>query len=494
MATSKALQQANIIEMVGSTIRIAHPSIKNNIRTALSASINAAGTAMSVTDNNALVNADEILVGEVGDNDTEEVAINGAVTRGQSVTVANTMAFSHDFHAPVTKLIERKIKIYTATTAGGAGTLLPSLVAGAGFTIQWNRKYSEYTLIAGTDALANFYYATFFDGVTESTTPPAASFYVAAPTQTSPPGGVSSSMTQAFIEDAAALTDTSFDNQRITRELAVRWANDAQNSITQFTYQNPITGQWTKKDWSFEIIEDKSSLTITTNENQYNLSGLTVASKYPNSDRSIIDIRIGPFKPLQKITIDDLDVLLSGTTKTYTTVQAAVADTTLTVTSTAEFTASGALYVGAIQITYTAKTATTFTGIPAAGTGSITAIQVVNSAVWQNMAPSLPTKYCIFNGTIFFDFPPQSTISGYPIKLRYLSALNALTKTMDITQVTFTTPFKYYIGAQMELRKDNIDMYNTMMKQFNDTVLANAMSDRVQSFDVQPYYAYDPTL
>lgn len=62
MAVSKLLQTPQIIEITGSTIKIAHPNISKNFKTALGAPISAAGTAQRLEDH---MEADEKKFSEI---------------------------------------------------------------------------------------------------------------------------------------------------------------------------------------------------------------------------------------------------------------------------------------------------------------------------------------------------------------------------------------------------------------------------------------------
>ena len=56
---------------------------------------------------------------------------------------------------------------------------------------------------------------------------------------------------------------------KITREDCIKWANDAQSAVTQYTFQDPQSGELRQVDWDFEIARDITSLSITQNENEY---------------------------------------------------------------------------------------------------------------------------------------------------------------------------------------------------------------------------------
>jgi hypothetical protein len=149
------------------------------------------------------------------------------------------------------------------------------------------------------------------------------------------------------------------------------------------------------------------------------------------------------------------------------------------------------LYVSGQTLTYTGISGTTtFTGIPASGTGSITATIAVDANVWQNLSPGLPDYYVIDRGNIKFDRPLHSDYSTFPIKIRYYKALTALSEFSDSTSVTFTNVFPSFIAARIEERKGNLERAQYYMGQFEKQVLNNALSQRVPSADVGSYYAF----
>jgi hypothetical protein len=485
MPTSKILTTPQILEIVGSSIRVGHPDISGYTSTSLAAQIAAAGTAMSVLDNNNFADNDWMLVGKPGVNQTETTDVNGAVTRGQSKTVTNSLSFAHEIDAPVTKIFERGIKIYGAATDGGSGTLIASIDAltasgrqlADAVMIQWDKPYTEYTLIS-TDTTYAYYYATFTDGTTDSS----ASDYVLA-------AGIIAGTVERFIDKALDITGQRI-GERVTRPMMVRWANDCQDAITQFKYQDPRTGLYQQKDWSFEVTRDETSLAVASGENTHALSGLTTAFKYPNSDKSVINVQMGVERPLVKIDVDDYDRRMIGKPRTDLTVAASAGDTSITVTATADFADSGGLLLGGDNLTYTAKTATTFTGIPASGTGAITATGAVGASVWQNFTASKPERYVIFEGNLLLDKPVASTWNAQKLRIRYIKALTELTTESDVTQVTFTNVFPTYLVAMIYYRNGKDELGDKWMEKFEEQVLNNALSDFIPATEEYQYYNF----
>lgn len=490
MATSKVLQKPKIIEIVGSTIRVAHPDISGYFRTYLSSQIAAAGTTATVFDTGAITgngfaDNDWFVMGNSGDPETEENDVNGAVSRGTSMTVTNALSFAHEINSPVTKIFERGIKIYGAATDGGSGTLIASIDAKTASgrqladaaMIEWHRPYTEYTLIS-TDTTYAYYYVTFTDGTTDSS----ASDYIAST-------GLTSSSVEYFIQQALEMTDSQISDT-ITREALVKQANDCQTAITQFKYQDPQTGAFKQVDWDFEEKEDKTSLTISTGEHEYALSGLTPDPKY-NTQAAIISVRIGSEGKLDKQDLKEYDTETEKYPRSDCATTGTVGSTTLVVDSDVEFDDSGTIYSGANTITYTGKSGTTtFTGIPASGTGSIETEIAVGDPVWQGIQPTLPEKYMVFDGVLTLREPPSSDYNNYPLKVRYYKKLTPLTETSDTTEIPFTNVFQKYLASWIERRKDNEDKAVQYMTEFKDEVLNNALASKVNTVDAIEYYSF----
>lgn len=482
MSTSKVLQTGKILEIIGSTIRIAHPVVAGFISTALSAPIAAAATAASVYDNNGFKDDDWFILGMPGKRETEECDINGAPTRGQSLTFTNTLKFAHGLDTPMTKILERGFKLYGAATVGGAGTLITSVDAittpiADAVMIQWDKPYTEYTILSTDTA-----YAYYFVKATDGTTDGPASAYV-------PASGVAYNKVEPLIKQAVDLTNSKIDDKRLTRDMFLNWANDCQDAIKQFVFQDPGSGRWLQKDWSFEVTVDET-IALVEGEDTYALSALVSPLKYPNSDKSIYSVQVGTEKPLRKMAIKDFDIFRRGVNRTYTNGSTASGATTLIVDATANFPTSGSVTIGAMSITYTGKTATTLTGIPASGSGSITSTIADNSSVWQNMQTGQPAAWVIFNGSLYLDRPPSADFAGKVFRIRYLKDLTRLIAVSDGTEVPFTSAITSYLAGMASFRLGQKEDAAGFMDDFKKKVLANAIADQVPLLDEWHYYNF----
>jgi len=481
MGTSKLLQTPQVIEILGSTIRIKHPDVSGYSRTEVNAPLTAAGTTLTVADNNNLEDNDWFVLGEVGDAKTEECDVNGAVTRGTSVTITNSTKFSHEIHAPVIRVLERGIKIYGAATDGGTGTLIASVDAitspiADAVSIQWDKEYTEYNLIS-TDTTYAYYFVKFTDGTTDSS----ASVYVLA-------AGLSNASVEKMVEAGLNECNAEVDGNMITREWLLNIVNDWQDEVTNY-----ITSDGIIKDWSFELFEDKTSIASTENENTYALSGFSSTLKYTDSYQGILNVKFGSV-PLKYRDITYWDNLMRNIHRTEVEVEASAADTTLTVDDSAEFSSSGSVYVGGDLVTYTTNTVSTgvLSGVPASGTGSITETHAVDAAVWQGVTPGLPEFYTIFNGSILLNVPVDDDYVGYKIKVKGLKKLDRLTSYSSATIIPFTYLAKYYIAAKIESRKNNATSAKTLLDEFSRRLEIEARRDGLQTLDIQSYYTFRP--
>lgn len=474
MATNKLLQTPQIIQVTAGVIRVAHPSILGNTTTYLRSTFTASSTSLTVADNRNIVDTDQIVLGAFGDQQTEAVLVNSAVTLGTALSIANTTKFSKELDCPVIKMAERSVTIYGASSDGGS---LSAAIATV--TLQVDKPYTEYALVT-TDTSYAYYVAKFTDGTTLGS----ASAYV-------PAAGVSYSVVESFIQQALDLTNSELDGRTLTRDMCVRWAQDCQQAITQFVYQDPLSQKFVQKDWSFEVIEDKTSIAATQNENTYALSALSSLSKYPNSDKSIIDVRLGTNQPFRKTDIQSFDYKMQGVSRTTVATQPGIGQTTLVLTDGTEFNSGGgSILVGVDTVTYTSRTSNTLSGIPASGTGSITVAHPVGTAVWQNITAGLPNWYVIFNGNLIFDRPINSTNVGLKVKIRYYYAIPRLALVSDSTVIPFTNVFQYYLASKMETRKQNPDKAGVYMADFTRLVTQNALADIIPATDSYSYWKY----
>ncbi len=477
------LQTPSIIGIEGSTIRVAHPNISNYTRHYLRSSVAASGTTLALDDNTGFEDNDWFITGEIGDAKTEEGDVNGAVTKGTAMTITNTNSFAHDIDSPITKIYERGIKIYGAANDGGVGTLIDSVDAKVAATrqladaimIRWDKQYTEYTMIS-TDTAYAYYYVTFTDGVTDSS----ASDYVLA-------GGLASNAIQHQIDSALEMCDEEINETgKITRKFLLNQCNKWQDTVTQYVYSNEA-GVRLIKDWSFELVENDTSITAVENENRYALSSLTYELKYPNSNQGIFSVYFGTNK-LRYIDPDEMDKKFEGVPKTYVKTAITAGDTSIVLDDTYEFEESGTVMVGEDTITYTGNTEATGT---LTGCTDVDNNHDVDETVWQNAASGMPEYYTIFNGYLIVDVPIADDYAGYKFKIKYLKKLTRFTSFSDTTEIPFYNNLETFLRSRIETRKGNRAEVDKIMIDFEIEIARNAAADVSLVLDNTQYLQFD---
>jgi len=486
--TAQVLQTPEIIAIEGSTIRVRHPDISGYTRTTMIDSLTAAGTSLSVRDNNNFEDNDWFIFGEIGNAKSEECDVNGAVTRGSALTITNSTKFDHELDTPVTRIFERAFKIYGAATDGGAGTLLESVDAKTASTnqladsimVQWDRMYSEWTFQT-TDTAYAFYYVTFFDGTTESP----ASDYVAST-------GLAFNAAYSLAQKGLNLARAEVDNELITWQFLSDTIDDFQKQVTDY-----VKADGQIKDWPFEEIEDKTSLVTAQNQDSYALSGLSSTLKYPDTFQGIIHVKLGA-EELRYADLDKYQYMTEGQVRTEVDTQAAIGATSIILDDVSEFGDSGSFYISTQTglVTYTARDTSTNTlsGIPTAGNGSLTSIATVDAIVWQGVVPSKPTRYTIFNDNILLTAPPDANTAGKRIKIKYFKELDRITALSQTLPIPFVHISKYFIAAQIEYRKKNSQNGDRYLAIFNRELDKAAKKYQEHLKESSEYYTFTTNL
>lgn len=464
------LQVPEIAGILGSIIRVAHPETSFYTKTTVKTPTTIGGTALAVNDNIGMTNGDYILLGSVGNEKTEEININGAVTRGTALVIGNTTKFGHELSASVTVIRERQVQIYGSNNSDGSS---PTLIATV--NIDWTHPF--YTEYAATGTQYSYYFAKFYDGTTAS----AAGTVVAA-------SGLAANTVMKIIEESLSETGAEIGRkEQIGLQYLIDCVNSAQNEILQ--YVNKMNR--TKKGWSFEVVVDEN-LAAGEYENKYALTGLGVTPKFADTKQAIVNIYVGSIGPIKPLPIDEFDKYMYGVFRTEVNQSGGVSvgATSMVLKDVSQLPTAGTLRIGSNSVSYTSKTdaTNTISGIPASGTGSVTTAIANGASVWQGGPAGLPNRYTIFEGSLFFNRPFSSAYAGWPIRIRLYKKLPALTKVTDATEVTFYHIMHLWVSHKISLRLKNIEMAGAFKNLFDDALLTNADAEKSHVPDSYTYH------
>lgn len=123
------------------------------------------------------------------------------------------------------------------------------------------------------------------------------------------------------------------------------------------------------------------------------------------SNKSVLGFRIGDGENLTYYDKTEWETELEGVEHTTLAADAAIGATSITLTNSYDFEDSGTVMIKGQEITYTANNRATgvLSGIPASGTGSITAALNSGDDVWQgDYDEGEPDKFTVYGGYAYF--------------------------------------------------------------------------------------------
>lgn len=406
-----AYPKPSIAGVDGRVIRIVHPTSPGGPKTSLTASVSATGTTLTVQDNSGLSNAEWIRIGKPGSDRCEAVRINGAVTRGTSLTTT-ACVFDHPTGTEVEYIHADQWKIYGNSTNSSSGATLVATI-----DIRWDQAETVYTntsteytyyLVVGYDSNAAAALDVYSDGIARTT-------------------GWAENTVGALIQSALEATKSERGG-RITDSFLFREINDC------FRY---ITGKL--KRWSFLQSFDYVAGAV--------LQG-TYATTLPtdiedkNSHKSILGVRVGTGDNLTYRDKREWESMLSDVAYTKVTTQATSGGTTLYINNSYDFADSGSvdIYVSGTKytVTYTGVTrsasAGALTGVPASGTGSISVTVPVDTGVWQDQSEGTPSYFTVYDGSLYLWPLPDSSHDNTNLFLDYYTSKTSVDSYADVIE------------------------------------------------------------
>lgn len=180
-----------------------------------------------------------------------------------------------------------------------------------------------------------------------------------------------------------------------------------------------------------------------------------------NTYENILGIRIGKIaRHLEYLDMGQFFERYRNVPHSTLSAQITAASTSLTLTSTGNFAASGTITVAAEDasgtldtVTYTANNKLTNT---LSGVTGIDATHASGRDVWQTIATfGSPVFYTIFEGNIYFDIPFEDNIAGEDIVMDYYSALVAYDTDADVLDEPQYDLFVSFLKWKIKYKKSN---------------------------------------
>ncbi len=435
-------------------VSIELPALPEQPQTSLAAAALAAAVSLTVADNTGLTNGDYLILGLVGSNTTEVATVNGAVTSGTALSVAATV-FPHPTDTPVRRTLWNQVEISGAATITGSKTVITTT------GLQFGSETTDYVVTGTTYAYYFVRYKNSGSGV------------FSAYSDAAPAAGYSSDTIRQIKNEALNMT-----GQYIGDIITDDFLNtEIVNCETEMYVLGP------GKRWAHFLINNFSLGTLTAGETKF---ALPTDIADPDTDQAIQEIhtrQVTRLTVVEKSVIDEIrwDVALSTLSN-----PALAGDTSITLANVGDFMDEGSVLIGSDTVNYTSRDTTllTLSGIPASGTGSITATHAVGSDVWQGGQTQMtPTIGFVYPGYFELALPPIAPYIGQNLYCSYYSKPVYPNSDADVVNFPDVGVYHNYLAWKIQLRLSNgvpNDSTNTFMAAYESKKLAMMGRARLQ--------------
>lgn len=439
----------------GNQLWISLPDLSTFPSTSLTTDYASGVTALVVFSNVGFATNDYVLLGEIGDDETEIVKIT---VSGTTFTASSATAFPHARGTSVRLIPFNQVSIERATTLTGS--------------------YSEVTAIALTpDKLETFY----ADNTQASTVAYKVRFKNVQNT-------TFSDYSDAVLATGYADNSVWSIKNRALRQLGEKMEGMITDELlNEALWEGRRELDQERKRWSFRTTFNSDIGNVTTGA--YSVA-VPSTLRAPDSPQNILGLRIGrEGYNMRYLTKSEWDEYFQGVAHTTVATQPSVGATSLVLTDSRDFDDSGTITIASNTITYTTNTVSTGTlsGIPASGTGSIDTAHAVGVDVWQFITFGLPDHYTIFEDTIYFNRPFSSTYSGRNIFMdlyRTMPEYNSDNDTLDEPQFDLFVSFlKWkikYLKSKGKIKAETDSDYLEWVRRKQQLLRVETLNQRVE--------------
>lgn len=422
---------------IGNEIFFALPNLSANNSSFLEADVASGISTLSA--NGTFFSASQyIIIGQPGQEKSEIVKINGTPTT-TSIAITPALSFSHNRGDVITFIEYNQIVPERATSISGSYSALT--------TIDINPQVAETYLQRTGDATTDAYQFRFFNSTS--------GLY----------SGYSDPILASGYDDntvyAIKQRALSQLGEKITDLITDNFLNDALNEARRIVDMGTATVDGVQQRvlrWSFRtkfntdignIVPGAWSVTAPTD------------LRDRNTFKNILGLRLGRsnwpcvYQDRRRFNQNYLNVAHSTLNGAITS-----GSTSIILTSSGDFDASGTVYIGAETVlltkdavAYTANNVSTNTlsGV----TGIVSGGHASGRDVWQQATFGMPTAYTIDNGTIYFDVPFDDTYAGENIYMDYYQALTPVNSDSDVIDEIFYDLYVSYLKYKIKALKSN---------------------------------------
>ena len=434
--------------------------------TYLTAAATAAGTTLTVESITGFAKDQILLIGELGNEKTEIIKTDDTTAPSvNTVTLLAGLASAHPIGTKVYIIDYDQVEISWGAAVTGEG----DTVLSAGIALQPEQQETQYT---DTTKSAGYYFTRF-----KNTISPATYSEYSDPI---PFVGFGADTVGYVIEYALNRNKTEFTDN-ITHSFCVEEVNACLRYITGKTKR--LLGIQ-----EFDYI-------LGQTERGINKFALPSNCYDKNTNKSILSVKLGDEDYyLDYIDKIEFDKKMRSVCYTQVATEGAIGATSLVVDNAYDYPESGTLNIYISNtlygITYTGITRDTgtFTGIPASGTGAITATIPVDTNVWKGESEGKPAYYSIWDGNLYLPTLPSATYKNKNIYLNYHTAITSIDSDADTLDLDRFDAVKYWLTAiirdqlkndgRKNLEDNDYVMFEMILANFIRTAISGQRSKR----------------
>lgn len=377
-------------------------------RSSLKADYNAGVSAITVYSISQFAANIIILIGEFGREGSEILKTHESTPpSGNTVTLASATLKPHSKDDPVYIIPYDQIEFSWSSSLSAAKTILGS----SPYNID---PEQEEMIFEDDDHTSGYYFTRYFNSITDEY----------------------SDYTDGIIYTGLPLNTVGYAIDTAMNELGIEFDEKLTfGMMISFLRQMLLLIRGKLKTWQKYKVLDQNFGTVYMGVRRYALPS-EVYDQYSN--RSIASLRVGQAEALLPIDRDEYLSLTKDTAYTEVATAGSAADTSLVLDDTSDLADEGSItvYVSGTKytITYTTNTkgTNTLSGIPASGTGSITATLPVDSQVWQGVTESEAKYFSVQDGYVYIWPMIISTYNGENLTGDYLIDIEDIDSQMDI--------------------------------------------------------------
>jgi len=396
-------------------LQIGLPNLDSAPLTYLTESVAAAGVTLTVKDNTIFAQNKYVIIGTVGGQQTEIKRITAAVTAGTSLTVA-ACTFAHPVGTPITQVIYDQVEIYGSASAADAA---PTLI-GTAVNMDVARGFTE--IKAGTT------YAYYYCRAKDSN------------------GGTYSSYSDSVL--ATGLTNRA--RGEIKKEYLSAYNNKIDDLITD-DWLNRTINRWQRelskrrKQWS--NLRAITNLESATDVQAY---ALPTDIQDSNSTDAIVSVKFSNQAPMTYLDQTSFMQMTQDYVGSVLQSSVGLADITVVLIDSSDFSASGSIHVEGDTIAYTGNTKSTGT---LTGVTGISATHAAGKEVWETYTSGTPNYYTVDAGYLKAFPVPNSAETAKNIILEYWAKYTDLVQDSDETSFNYPENCLGYMFWQESIRR-----------------------------------------